>query len=873
MVLRAEQAASQLSIATEGEDDVKATFKRQTGTILLLAIFTMMILSALALAMLFSADTETSISMNYRDKQAAGYAAAAGLEEARTRIQPTSGDLAKDGLVPTDLPSSGSANVLYILNPAPGETVAPWDPSPNNPYRDTEICQENIPGLCSGGLPPAGAGWYKTANALSSSKAVPYKWTRVTLKSASMIPLKMATGAPAIGDGSSTQACWTGSRQQMATTVCNTSAGSGSSASGGGKVATITITNPGSGYTAPPTITITPIALTGGSGATATAEIQPVPGGGITGVQLGNGGSGYKTPPLVEIQPVDGNGSGAEVTAQIGGSPVLSVSVDNPTSSTPCYASGASLTPSFDPTVGSGAAGTVVMHPNPSCVYSFTVKSNGCTPGAAYDVTGSGGFSATVQMDSTGNVGTAIVKNPGTSDLKKNNLNVAGCNQLNVDSVTNGVRISKINVDAGGSYAAAPTVTVSGATPAGSSALSFTSTLVNPDTPGQVTGLKIVSAGSGFTAPPTLKFTVTGGGGGSGADATASIGSTNVVSKITITNPGGGYVMDPVVQISDPGGSGTTAKAVATITVDGGSVVTGNGSNVPMGNVYLLTAMAATPGGTKAMRQVEVASSWKENSFSFAFGGALTLAGPNPQFGTPDSNNLVMNGKDLNSCNETPSPKPSIGVYEDPTKPPPPEGQPPDPTSIDIVTQALGKPDNYIGQHGSPDIEDIKTLGDPKSGAAGLKAFADTVCAEAKKEGNLYTTNNPTINLGSEKSPQVNCVQGDYLMGPVTGYGILLVTGTLTFHGNYDWHGPILVIGEGASIMRGGGNGVVQGAVYVSNLGNGTLSSPDAAWAGGGGNSVLYDHCWADKLIADRIKFMPPPLAQPLTLISVRNVN
>ena len=54
-----------------------------------------------------------------------------------------------------------------------------------------------------------------------------------------------------------------------------------------------------------------------------------------------------------------------------------------------------------------------------------------------------------------------------------------------------------------------------------------------------------------------------------------------------------------------------------------------------MGRVYLLTALAVTPSGSRAMTQMEVGVTY--NSFTFGIGGALTLIGPNPTFGTPHS--------------------------------------------------------------------------------------------------------------------------------------------------------------------------------------------------------------------------------------------
>ena len=228
---------------------------QESGVALILAIFGLLLLSAIALAMLFSADTETSISVNYRDKQSAIYGALAGLQEARDRIHPLTGDLGAGtnlsagglNILPTALPSTSAPNVLYLINPASGETVAPWDPS--NKYFDTELCHEsyfvNNLGVTSvaAGTPcpatsasvPSGSSWYawydnsqkktntsatgtgdaatlETAYQLKDSNGnkipLTYKWVRITLKADNMTPVS-------VGTGNGSQVCWDGGHEQQ----------------------------------------------------------------------------------------------------------------------------------------------------------------------------------------------------------------------------------------------------------------------------------------------------------------------------------------------------------------------------------------------------------------------------------------------------------------------------------------------------------------------------------------------------------------------------------------------------------------------------------------------------------------------------------
>ena len=68
----------------------KKVFKRgsERGIALLVAVFALLLLSVIGLGMMYSTNMETSINSNYRDKQAATYAAMAGLQEARDRMRP-----------------------------------------------------------------------------------------------------------------------------------------------------------------------------------------------------------------------------------------------------------------------------------------------------------------------------------------------------------------------------------------------------------------------------------------------------------------------------------------------------------------------------------------------------------------------------------------------------------------------------------------------------------------------------------------------------------------------------------------------------------------------------------------------------------------
>ena len=114
----------------------KLSVNSDRGIALLVVLFSLLLLSVIGLGMMYSTNMETSINYNYRDKQIAFYAAMAGLQEARDRIQPATHNI----VAPTQLPSTSFQNIVYIVGNA--ASVKPWDTT--NAYFDTELCQQQI---------------------------------------------------------------------------------------------------------------------------------------------------------------------------------------------------------------------------------------------------------------------------------------------------------------------------------------------------------------------------------------------------------------------------------------------------------------------------------------------------------------------------------------------------------------------------------------------------------------------------------------------------------------------------------------------------------------------------------------------------------
>jgi hypothetical protein len=128
--------------------------------------------------------------------------------------------------------------------------------------------------------------------------------------------------------------------------------------------------------------------------------------------------------------------------------------------------------------------------------------------------------------------------------------------------------------------------------------------------------------------------------------------------------------------------------------------------------------------------------------------------------------------------------------------------------------------------------------------------------------------------LPSTTTSSVTVINGNLtLSGNVSGSGILVVTGTLTFSGNFTWNGLVLIIGQGVVVHNGGGNGNINGAIYIAQTkdANGNeltqLGNPNFTWNGGGTNAVAYDHCLSDNLLK---KYVGQPSGLPLQVLSTR---
>src|ERR1700746_1920220 len=110
--------------------------KSERGIALIIAMLTLLLVSAISAGLIIMSNTETNVSANFRDEQTAFFAARAGTEEIRDRLRGTATN-SLSGNLPTVVPGNTNG-VLYVMNPLGTETVAPW--TSGSTYADREIC-------------------------------------------------------------------------------------------------------------------------------------------------------------------------------------------------------------------------------------------------------------------------------------------------------------------------------------------------------------------------------------------------------------------------------------------------------------------------------------------------------------------------------------------------------------------------------------------------------------------------------------------------------------------------------------------------------------------------------------------------------------
>jgi Tfp pilus assembly protein PilX len=212
----------------------------EKGIALFVAIFTVLLITAIGAGMIMLTMTDTTISGNFRDEQKAFFGAKAGMEEVRDRFRSGAAD-SLSGSLPTISPGTGGVGTpyVYITNPKAGETVTPWATNGlASVYPDTEVCKEltNMgttpasPYACSSGVPSntwyntsSGTGTFRFSTSYQMTPQSSWKWTRINLKTNSTASGTSTTSMVDPSVGATALVCWNGATE-VATTLATCAA-------------------------------------------------------------------------------------------------------------------------------------------------------------------------------------------------------------------------------------------------------------------------------------------------------------------------------------------------------------------------------------------------------------------------------------------------------------------------------------------------------------------------------------------------------------------------------------------------------------------------------------------------------------------------
>jgi hypothetical protein len=322
--------------------------------------------------------------------------------------------------------------------------------------------------------------------------------------------------------------------------------------------------------------------------------------------------------------------------------------------------------------------------------------------------------------------------------------------------------------------------------------------------------------------------------------------------------------------------NGIANQEVAVTSLGYTSCSAASAAGVMVAPVYLATALAVTPTGSRRIGQYETAAFFVNPPPS-----TLGLDGPGTNFAPASSNNFFISGVDSGvagyagpgGCTPSgPTVVPAVNTA----------------TSADrttVINNLLGPPNRsgyYTGctaaaactttvGYGSPAIVDGGTdaggtgqFAGAWSSPSALNALAASLAnaADVTLNCGIGSPCSGTAPYGTNASPQITFVNGDFNFGNASGAGVLIVTGSLNVTGGTSYNGLVLVIGQGIMNESGGGNGQYNGSIFLANTNSritpygqlAAMGPPIFNWAGGGTNGIQYNSCWAN--IGNQLHYM-----------------
>jgi hypothetical protein len=266
-------------------------------------------------------------------------------------------------------------------------------------------------------------------------------------------------------------------------------------------------------------------------------------------------------------------------------------------------------------------------------------------------------------------------------------------------------------------------------------------------------------------------------------------------------------------------------------------------NGVPPGaaQVLTITSLAVTPYGSRRMVQCTVTAGSLAAAMP-SFPSALTLDGNGVTFKGPSgTSSFSINGNDMDAPSGTQSGVGAIGFTNS--------------SDSSTISAAAIPASNYLSPSGVTAIGSVSVptlLQTPSS----LDALVQSITQSADKVINGPVTQSGSINIMpsgmSATNPMIVVVNGDLTINGWhnTGYGVLLVTGTLTYDPDASWDGIVLVIGKGQFVSTQIGTGQINGVLLIAQtrdpLSGNLLSAlgPASFKQTGGGNGIHYSSKW-----------------------------
>lgn len=287
--------------------------------------------------------------------------------------------------------------------------------------------------------------------------------------------------------------------------------------------------------------------------------------------------------------------------------------------------------------------------------------------------------------------------------------------------------------------------------------------------------------------------------------------------------------------------------------VSGNNVVTGTIS-APEPDRLLVKSTGYGPRGAKKELEAIIQS----NYFS-GLGAPATItmvgppSGPNGNFLFDPGNSNAMLYSGINAAAGESDIIPPIGVTTDV-----PFGE--DDTNLEYVLDAVGGhiSNNVQGVPSNVRNEIPPWMLNPATMDATIRSIYDTALntydpTNPAGTGRVFTNSSPTTFGDNATGSGITFCDGDCQLGPIAGGGLLVVTGTLTLRGNFDFNGLIVVTGAGGIIRNGGGNGTIEGNIIVAPYENSTIAgntnptpgsdfwAPQWDTQGGGNSTITYN--------------------------------